>query len=349
MSRVPLRVLVADDSPTARRRLIEALTADADFEVVGEASNGEEAIARCAELHPDVVMLDLEMSRLDGVRVTEAIMTTRPTPILIVSADDPRSPGVQSAIAAGAVDALAKRGPAETDAAFDLRLLRAVRLVSKVRVITRRVARPVTAVTAADPQTRRELVAIGGSTGGPSAVVDLLKGLPRDFPAPILLVLHLGASFGYGFSEWLGSVTPLRVVEAVHGAALTAGVVHVCPPDRHLVLRGDRIALTSDPERHFCRPSVDVLFESVAAEVGAAAIGCLLTGIGRDGAAGLLRMRQAGALTLAQDESSSTVYGMPRAAMELGAVTFAGSPTELAARLTSAVRVRRDPTGTFRR
>ncbi|HWO94186.1 MAG TPA: CheB methylesterase domain-containing protein, partial [Dehalococcoidia bacterium] len=168
---------------------------------------------------------------------------------------------------------------------------------------------------------RYRVIAIGASTGGPGAVVEILRALPFDFPLPVLLVLHIGEPFGAAFADWLAGRTDRSVSYARGGELLSssAGQVLMAPPGRHLVVRGDRLWLTNDAERHSCRPSVDVLFESLAQEVGAAAALCLLTGMGKDGAAGLLAARKAGALTIAQDEATCVVYGMPREAVRLGA------------------------------
>jgi two-component system chemotaxis response regulator CheB len=171
------------------------------------------------------------------------------------------------------------------------------------------------------PRRKYEIVAIGASTGGPGAVVQILNALPREFPIPVILVLHIGAAFAPAFADWLTNQTPHRVSFAKDGESLAgeAGRVVIAPGDRHLAVRNGALVLTDEKERHSCRPSVDVLFESVAASFGAAAVGCLLTGMGRDGASGLRLIRQGGGRTLVQDEATSVVYGMPREAVLLGA------------------------------
>jgi two-component system chemotaxis response regulator CheB len=211
-----------------------------------------------------------------------------------------------------------------------------LKLVSRIRVITHlrgrlrtktgpTVVEPLVAASVRPPRpdARRSFAAlvVGASTGGPGAVVDLFRALPADFPLPILLVLHIGEPFGVAFAEWLDGRIDRRVVFATDGEMLgaTAGRVSMAPPGRHMVVREGRLGLNTDPERNFCRPSVDVLFESVARELGPSAIACLLTGMGRDGAAGLLAIRQAGGATIAQDEATCIVYGMPREAVLLNA------------------------------
>ncbi len=344
----PTRVLVADDSVTVRKRLVAALETAPDVVVVAEAADGAEAVSRCVELKPDVVLLDIVMPGLDGVRATREIMARAPTPILVVSASDNRGDALSSmqALAAGAVDALDKPTETETDQEFDARLLRAVRLVRRIPVVTRRRTSsndaPEVAPSPPPSSIRRDLVAVGGSTGGPAAVVDLLRALPPSFPLPILLVLHIGPAFGFAFAEWLNGMSKIPVIEAASGQGLRPGHVHVCPPDRHLVVQGGTLFLNRDPERHSCRPSVDVLFESVAQSIGERAIGCLLTGIGRDGAEGLRLMRSVGALTMAQDEASCAVFGMPREAILRGAAVHIANPADMAALLSSAARIGRE-------
>jgi two-component system chemotaxis response regulator CheB len=173
-----------------------------------------------------------------------------------------------------------------------------------------------------DATNRLRVVALGASTGGPGALREVLRQLPASFPLPVVIVMHIGEPFGAMIAEWLNSQSALTVRPARHEEPLPPpgqGVVLLAPPDHHLVLAEGRLHLSRAPERHSCRPSVDVLFESIAREVGDQALGCLLTGMGRDGAAGLLAMRQAGARTIAQDEATSVVFGMPREAIQLGA------------------------------
>jgi two-component system, chemotaxis family, protein-glutamate methylesterase/glutaminase len=345
-----IRVLVVEDSLTVRKRIVEVLATDPDVEVVGEAEDGKRAIELCTSLRPDVVTLDMMLPLLTGVGATEYIMAYCPTPILIVSSSTNRGELFKTydALAAGAVDVLEKPAGDDTDHDWNERFLSTVKLVSRIRVITHPRARlgrptrapldlatPAVAPAASGPPS---LVAIGASTGGPSALVELLRALPGDFSMPVLLVLHLGRAFAGAFADWLGTQSPLPVAYARDDEPLPDARqprLVVAPPDRHLVVQGGRLRLTDAPERHSCRPSVDVLFESLASSVGSRAVACLMTGMGRDGASGLLAIRKAGGTTMAQDEASCVVFGMPREAIEMGAADMILPPAAMAKALAS--------------
>jgi two-component system chemotaxis response regulator CheB len=329
-----LRVLVVEDSLTVRRRLCEVLAADAGIEVVGEAADGKRAIELCQSLRPDVVTMDMMLPLMSGLAATEYIMAHCPTPILVVSSSTNRGELFKTydALAAGAVDVLEKPSGDEPEGRWEQHFIAAVKLVARIRVITHLRARlgalaqprAPGLLSALEPLPTRHpcrLIAIGASTGGPGAIVEVLRGLSPQLQAPVLLVLHINEPFGSAFADWLDAQTPRRVAYARDGEAVAAlaGRVAIAPPGRHLVLRQGRLHLTQEPERHSCRPSVDALFESVALDGAATAAGCLLTGMGRDGAAGLLALRRAGGVTIAQDEATSVVYGMPREAALLGA------------------------------
>jgi two-component system, chemotaxis family, protein-glutamate methylesterase/glutaminase len=336
-----LRVLVVDDSLTIRRRLCEILAADPELEVVGEAEDGKRAIELCGQLRPDVMTLDMVMPVMSGLTATEYIMAYTPTPILIVSASVNRGELFKTydALAAGAIDVLEKPTVHDVDSSWERRFVAAVKLIAKIKVITHVRARlsgtertvaagqgqgamSPTSKRHDQPQGRRYgLVAIGASTGGPAAIVKVLKALPPGLRVPVFFVLHIDEPFAAAFAEWLEHQVPHRVAYARDREPIESlrGQVIMAPPGRHLSIGGGRLHLSHDPPRHSCRPSVDVLFESLAVDRGAEVVACLLTGMGRDGAAGLLAIRQAGGSTIAQDESTSVIYGMPREAVLLDA------------------------------
>jgi two-component system chemotaxis response regulator CheB len=329
-----IRVLVVDDSMTVRRHLIEILTREPDLEIVGEAGDGRSAVELTRQLRPDVVTLDLALPDLNGLAATEQIMAHAPTPILIVSGSFNRGEMFDTyhALAAGAVDVLDK--PHDEDTSWETRFVAAVRMVSRIKVITHLRGRLGPAGrspelraprTAALPLpaagTSAEIVALGASTGGPGALVDVIGAIDPRLPVTMVVVLHIGKAFADSFADWLGAQTSRTIRVAQDGDPVdgSPGRVLFAPADRHLMIERGRVRLTLDPPRHHCRPSVDVLFESIAVEYGARCTAGLLTGMGRDGATGLLAIRRAGGFTIAQDEATSIVYGMPREAVVCGA------------------------------
>jgi len=348
-----IRVLVVEDSLTVRKRLVEVLSSDPSFEVVGEGENGQQAIELCQALRPDVITLDMHLPILDGVSATEHIMGHFPTPILIVSSSTNRGDLFKTydALAAGAVDVLEKPSSDEADGAWERRFLSAVKLVSRIRVITHIRARlgsvgraPTPRSDAPLPVTKsaergHSLIAVGASTGGPGALVEVLRGIPLGVPAVMLIVLHIDEPFSSAFADWLSSQTSHPVSYARGGETLAEarGRVFMAPPGQHLAVASGKLWLSSAPERHSCRPSVDVLFETLARDCAGDVVAAMLTGMGRDGADGLLALRRAGAHTIAQDEATSVIYGMPREAALLGAAERILPLFEIGAAMTRVV------------
>jgi two-component system, chemotaxis family, protein-glutamate methylesterase/glutaminase len=341
-----LRVLVVDDSAVHRQILAGVLGRDPQIEVVGHASNGVEALKAVEQLRPDVVTLDERMPVMGGLDAARQIMRDCPTPIVMVtSAGGVRGRDlVDQAVAAGVLAVQDKRALALSDARAGSELVRLIKSMAAVRLVRRR-RDPVALVE--QPETQRapspapaEIVAIGASTGGPQAVRAIVSQLPGDFPLPILVVQHTTAGYAHTFVDWLRAETALPVEVARDGQPLTRRGIYVAPTERHLVVRGRHLALLDAPPCSLHRPSATVLFQSVAHAFGSRAIGVLLTGMGDDGAAGLLEMKQAGALTIAQDQASSVVFGMPAEAIRLGAADHILKPEQVPGLLIEQLAVR---------
>jgi len=324
-------VVLVEDSVIERRFLRAAITADPGLCVVGEAQTLRDAIALIERLRPSAVVLDLELPGTAAIEIIERIMASVPTPILVCSTEVDAARAA-AALAAGAIDVVARPTARDADrASYAEALRRGVRVASRVRVIThprgRLKTRAQSAAGAADGGARAsaeptvDLVAIGASTGGPQALAHLLGALPADFTPAVVVVQHMADGFIEGLATWLDGLCALPVGVATSGIRLQPRTVTIAPSARNLVVNDHlRVSIEQPPATQFNVPGVDATFESVARTVGPRAIGVLLTGMGRDGAAGLKAMRSAGAITIGQDEESSAVWGMPAAAAACGAV-----------------------------
>jgi two-component system chemotaxis response regulator CheB len=323
-----IRVVVVDDSDLCADALRHILEEDGDIEVVGRAADGKAALDVVASARPQLVTLDVEMPRMDGLAAVEQIMALSPVPILIVTGRPPeqRTTTLFEAVRRGALDVVAKPVLGRADEAEGLRVL--VRRLAQVPVMRHLAGRRTKRLSTLRPSARRSLhpqqavrvIGVGASAGGPAAVAAILNKLPPDFPACIALVQHLLPDFAASYARFLRAETQLTVELVERSAAFRSGTVLVAPDDRHLVASADgTFAAIDSPPIHGHRPSVDALFESLARHYGPTAVGVVLSGIGSDGAAGLLSMRRTGSLTIAQDERTSIVFGMPRAARDIGA------------------------------
>lgn len=322
-----IRCLIVDDSPTFRMVLKEILTADKRFEVVGEAADGQEAIDLCRALKPDVMTLDVNMPGRSGYEVIREVMgSPHPVPILVISAaaDDASDQVTFQALSLGALEVMGKpRAGDPARMARDAETLRsAVRVVAGVKTITRFPSSTVHSAPELEERPPPQCVGIAASTGGPAALEVILKGLPAGFPVPILVVQHIAEGFTAGFVSWLDDCAALRVKVAEHGELLSAGTVYVAPDNHHLLTSMGRVRLSAEsPRVRGFRPSATVLFTAMARDYGARGLGLVLTGMGDDGALGLKLMRDRGGHVLAQDEATSVVWGMPKAALDCGAAS----------------------------
>ncbi len=336
MTQHPARVLIAEDSPTMRRHLVNVINGAPGLQVVGEARDGAEVLTMVSELKPDVVSMDIRMPGMDGLEATRRIMNQYPTPVVVVSGLVEQDIDLSfQALQAGAL-AVVEKPLDRSDPGYVAKqrhLVNTLTAMARVRVIRRwetyveKVdigAGSAGAAALTKPAVQAEIVAIGASAGGPSALSVLLKELPADYPRPIAIAQHMPEEFTSGLARWLDKATALQVQVAEDNLVLKPGVVYLAPGAAHLMIvrrQGQLVSKLRTEQGGFrYQPSVDVLFESVAETCGPASVGVILTGMGDDGSAGMLAMRQAGALTYAQDEATCTVFGMPGAAIACGAV-----------------------------
>jgi two-component system chemotaxis response regulator CheB len=316
-----IKVLIVDDSAVVRQILQGALSSDPEIQVVGTAPDPFVARDKIVELRPDVVTLDVEMPRMDGITFLRKLMHYQPMPVIVVSSLTPEGSGLAlDALSAGAVEVMCKPGAAFTVGDMAEELVEKVKTAAFARV--KRLAARNTDRPGALGRTTNKVVAIGASTGGTVALERILARIPVDGPG-MVIAQHMPAMFTKQFAARMNQLSAMEVREAEDGDSVVPGVALIAPGDYHMLLKrsGARyfVQVKRGPMVHRQRPAVEVLFRSVAMCAGPNAVGVILTGMGVDGAQGMLEMRQAGAVTVAQDEASCVVFGMPRAAIELGA------------------------------
>ena len=329
MSDSRIKVLIVDDSAVVRKIFSETLSREEDIEVVGTAPDPFAARDKIVQLKPDVITLDIEMPRMDGLTFLKKLMQYYPMPVIVVSSLTPKgSKTALEALENGAVEVLAKAEGSYSVGDMGAHLIEKIRMAARAKV-SRPFKAPASApsfAAAHSPalaETTRKLIAVGASTGGTEAIKEVLMRMPPNIPG-MVIVQHMPAQFTASFAERLDSLCPIRVREAKDGDSVLNGQALIAPGNFHMILKrsGTRyfVSIKEGPMVHHQRPAVDVLFNSVAKVAGSNAIGVILTGMGADGAQGMREMKQAGAKTIAQDEGSCVVFGMPKEAIKLGSV-----------------------------
>lgn len=344
-----IKVLVVEDSAVARELISQILSTDPEMTVIGTAADGAEALDFVSRIRPDVITMDIIMPKMDGFEATRRIMETNPIPIVIVSASLVKEEVEKTwrAVEAGAVAVLEK--PRYSDflnrSGDAAKLVQTVKLMSQVKVVRRwkksLAPKPVeSAPIKIAPRRRKAVKAVvmGASTGGPQTLQRILSMLPATYPVPILVVQHITPGFTAGFVDWLDRSCSLKVRIGTDGERAIPGTVYVAPDGLQMKIDNRcRIAALRDDPENGLRPAVAYLFRSAALAFGDCAVGVLLTGMGRDGAAELKQMRDRGAVTIAQDKTSSIIYGMPGEAMKLEAAEYSFSPEQIADMLCKLV------------
>lgn len=332
-----IKVLIVDDAAMVRKIFARELAKDPALEVVGEAADAFIARDKIAELKPDVLLLDIEMPQMDGLTFLEQMMINCPMPVIIVSSlAKEGGPVALRALELGAADVIAKPGPSYSVKEMSEQLIEKIKAVvqlKKNKHFLAAAANPIQELPIQIWDTDSpKIIAIGAATGGPEAITSILTRLPAGMP-PILIVQHMPPHFSKAFAERLNSICALEVKEAEHQETITSGKVLMAPGNKHMVLQRSKngyiVTVKDGPLVFHQRPSIEVLFRSVAMYAGKDAIGIILTGMGKDGAQGLLDMKNAGAFTIAQDETSSAVFGLPQEAIALNAVAKVASLQEI--------------------
>jgi two-component system chemotaxis response regulator CheB len=333
-----VRLLLVDPSPGARERLRQLFSQAPDMEVVGEAGTIEKALRLLEETDPTEVVIDCDLPQPGSFAAVREIMAVRALPIVMVAKQGEVAALEVNALDAGAVALTSWRPSCHWSTPEGQELIRLVRTMSEVKVVRRRGRDYPVAIAESQPSTRGcangnrvQIVAIGASTGGPPVLQKILSGLPRPLPVPVVLVQHLSPGFQGSLVSWLTTATGVTVLLGEHGMSPRPGIAYLAPDDRHMTVDASgHLVLSDDAPENGSRPSVSALFRSVAEQYGPSAIGILLTGMGRDGAKELRLMRDRGAITIAQDEETSIVHGMPGEAIKLKGARYVLAPERIA-------------------
>ncbi len=356
MKRKRIQVLVVDDSRLFVDVISRIIERDSEMSIAGIANTGREAVDSAEQLRPDIILMDVQMPVMDGLRAIEIIMAENPTPILVLSGDS-RYKGAElsfEAVKRGALDVRVKPTSANPDSTESQDLRDLIKFLSGVPVVRHigrgdrsEIGEPGRALSLANLNAvPPRAIGIATSTGGPEALASILSALPASFPCAIAVVQHLSGGLTESFARWLDSVSHLKVRLSASGGPLEPGTVSIAPEDRHMSVGADcTIELAGTPPVERCRPSGTVLLHSMARTLGASSVGLVLTGMGRDGADGLLAIQRAGGVTIAQDEESSVVYGMPKAARDLNAAQHILSLDDIPGALCDLARVSRGSAG----
>jgi two-component system chemotaxis response regulator CheB len=349
-----IKVLIVDDSAVVRRVISEELSKYRDIDIVGTAVDPYVARDKIVKLQPDVITLDMEMPRMDGLSFLSKLMRHFPLPVVVLSSLTPKNSEIAlKALDLGAIDVLCKPGEAYSAKDVSQQLVRAIRAAAVARLPQpRNGGRPKTAAAQKPPlsanlsETTHKVVAIGASTGGTKAIEVVLNGLPATTPGTVI-VQHMPEKFTTSFSQRLNNVCAMEVREARDNDRVVPGVALIAPGNYHMLLYRSggtyQVRIKSGPRVHYQRPSVDVLFQSVAKHAGKNAVGAILTGMGADGAKGMVSMRQAGAHTVAQDEASCVVFGMPKEAIKMGGAEEVVSLDKVSTSLLNALQRQPSP------
>ncbi|MDR0722009.1 MAG: chemotaxis-specific protein-glutamate methyltransferase CheB [Treponema sp.] len=316
-----ITVLVVDNSPLARSFLKDFFEQDEGFTVIGEAGNGLEGVQQTRSLNPDLITMDIEMPGMSGLEAISIIMQDIPTPIVVISSQD-SAKMIYEATVKGALEFYPKRiftpsmRPEQRQHIYET-----LKRISGIKRKKNRRLDPTRTVSFGKVEYRPiRGVVIGASTGGPKALMEVFAGIPKDFPVPIVTVQHNSSGFDKGFVQWIRRYTALEVQLAEHNAVLHSGKIYIAPTDKHLLMTSKYLILEEGEPVQNQKPAVDLLFQSAAEVLGREVISVVLTGMGRDGAAGTEAIRKAGGITIAQNEASSLIYGMPKSAIETGCV-----------------------------